>query len=104
MVASAFRNIDFSGTRPFTIGIVVRHHPDGRPQPVSLRHLCNDLNLAKGDGLFTFCRDTATAYRIDNGTGGLVGSNRTVVDAFCGAGPISLTEFISVPCPANTRL
>ena len=104
MVASAFRDIDISRTRPLAVGIVVRHHPDGRPQPVSLRHLCNNLNLAKGDGLFTLCRDTATAYRIDDGAGRLVGSDRTVVDAFCGACSISLTEFISAPCPVSTSL
>ena len=104
MVASAFGNVDFSRTGPLAVCIIVRHHPDGGPQPVSLGHLCHDLDLAEGNGLFAFCGDTGAADGIDDGTGRLVGADRTIVDAFGGAGSIGLAHYMSVPLTAHEGL
>lgn len=80
-VSSAFRDVDFAAHRPAAIDIVFGHHPDGRPEPVTLRHLCNDLDLAVLDAPLALRGHASTTNRIDNVTRGLVtidGTHRIV--------------------------
>lgn len=68
--------------------MITYHHPNCRPQPVSLGHLCHHFHFAESDGLPPFGRKTCTAYWVDDVSRSLVGADRTFIDTFGGAGTI----------------
>jgi len=71
-VTSALCNIDLAALRPRPIDAVFRHHPDGRPEPVTLRHLGDDLDLSVLDVLLALSGHASTADWVDDCAGGLV--------------------------------
>eukprot|EP00732_Lithocolla_globosa_P003176 Lithocolla_globosa_v1_NODE_2409_length_2018_cov_37.605706.p2 type:complete len:247 gc:universal NODE_2409_length_2018_cov_37.605706:586-1326(+) len=57
-VATGFHNVNFTRRRPFPVHVVFRHHPNGRPQPVSRRDSGTNLNTTvshrqRVDGAYT---------------------------------------------------
>lgn len=50
VVTTRFGDIDLTRQGPGTIGVLDRQHPDGGPEPVTLRHLGGDLDTTVLDG------------------------------------------------------
>ena len=83
-VSARLGDVNLSTHRPWTVYRRLRHHPDGRPEPVSLRHLCDDFHTAIFERLLALGREASTTYWINNSTCGLVttnGAHRVVVGA-----------------------
>jgi hypothetical protein len=45
-VTAGFNDVDFTGSGPGAVFVVLGKHPDGGPEPITLGELCNNLNAA----------------------------------------------------------
>lgn len=89
IVSSALHNINFSRGGPRAVGVILWHHPNGRPQPIANGKLSSNLDSPILDALFALCCQTCRLNRRDNGSYRWVGSNRTLVVLGACAGAIS---------------
>ena len=81
-VSSALSDIDLATHGPAAVDILFGHHPNGRPEPVTFWHLCNDLDLAILDAPLAFRGHASTTNRVDDVTRGLIaidGAHRIVL-------------------------
>jgi len=78
VVAAGFHDVNFTGARPWSIGVCGWKHPDGRPQPISRRQLCGNLNSAELDLGANLGANAARLNRRDDGAIGLVGGRNAV--------------------------
>jgi len=78
VVSAGLHDINFTRTRPGTVYIVLGQHPDGGPQPVTLRELGLDLDATELDGCTTLGANASGLDGVDNGTVGGVGAGNTV--------------------------
>jgi hypothetical protein len=65
-VSAALGDVDLSTHRPVSVDIVFWHRPNGRPEPIALRHFRDDFNLAVLDAPFTLCGHACAADRVDD--------------------------------------
>jgi len=67
VISSRFQDIDFSGSRPFTISIDDGQHPDGGPEPVAFGDFGFDFDAAIFYGGAKFGVNTAREDGLDDG-------------------------------------
>lgn len=70
IVASRLHDVNLTATGPLAIHRVLRHHPDGRPHPVSRRKLSLDFDSTILDLLLARCGETSGAHGVDHGSAG----------------------------------
>ena len=94
-IASPLGNVDLATGRPGSIfastfgTLRFRHHPDGRPQPVSDRSLGNNLDTTICDCLAALGIEACTANWIDDGPSRDVAANGAVVPGLTREGSTS---------------
>lgn len=74
VITPSFGDIDFARYRPWTIGAILGHHPQGGPLPVAASKFGHDLNSSVCDTLLAPGGDSCRANRIDDCAGSLVAS------------------------------
>src|SRR6266498_3573342 len=97
IIAPTLGNINLSAGRPIPIHIRFGHHPDSRPKPRALGHLCDDLDLSVLDCLLAFGIEACAAHRVNDGAGSLVATDGAHSVVLGGARPgSSKVENISI--------
>lgn len=78
VVTARLHDVNLARARPRTVDGVGWQHPDGRPQPVTGRELCLDLDTSELDVGTELGVDTTRLDRVDNSTVCGVGGDDTV--------------------------
>lgn len=81
VVATGLGDVDLSALGPLSIDGVLRHHPDGRPHPVSLGHFGHDLDTAVFDGLVAGSCEAGRSHGVDDQSTGCVADGRAGLTA-----------------------
>lgn len=79
IVAAALGDVDLARLGPVAVDVVLRHHPDGRPQPVALGHARRHLDAAVADRLLAFGVEPRRPHRVDDLALGRVADGRAGV-------------------------
>lgn len=60
-VATRLHDINLATPWPLAVDVVLGHHPNRRPEPISLRKLCNNLDLTVTNALLALGAETGRA-------------------------------------------
>lgn len=74
-VATRLHDIDLATPRPLAVDVVLGHHPDRGPEPITLGKLCNNLDLTVTNALLALSGETGRADGRNHVAFGGVGAN-----------------------------
>jgi hypothetical protein len=85
VVATGLSDVNFSGSRPVSIPVVLGQHPDSGPKPIASRKLGDDFDAAKLNRRAELGVNTSRLDGINNRAIGGICDGNTVLPVYSGA-------------------